>query len=98
MVWQEIFVSEKAYHKFREWWSQRSLTLEKKFIKRNLLPHNPNIKQQFDEIVGWKHFTSKLLEANKQLVKEFYANVTHIKNGTVLPIFGTKRSNFMAKI
>lgn len=32
-VWQHRFVSELAYHKFREWWPQRSLTLERQFIE-----------------------------------------------------------------
>ncbi|XP_019259209.1 PREDICTED: uncharacterized protein LOC109237369 [Nicotiana attenuata] len=41
-AWQDRFVSEVAYHKFREWWPERKLILERSFVDRDLLPHNPN--------------------------------------------------------
>jgi len=81
-VWADRFVSEKAYGKFREWWPQRSLTLERQFITKDLSQHNPNVLKQFTERKGWKWFTFRLKDANEYLVKEFYANVAHIKKGT----------------
>lgn len=81
-AWQKRFVSEIAYHKFREWLPQRKFILERKFIERDLLPHNPNVKRQFKERPGWEYFTSKVWDANEHLVKEFYANAAHIKKGT----------------
>ncbi|XP_019258454.1 PREDICTED: serine/arginine repetitive matrix protein 2-like [Nicotiana attenuata] len=51
-VWKRRFVSELAYHKFREWWPLRSLIIERQFIQRDLLPHNPNVKRQFRERPG----------------------------------------------
>ncbi|XP_070036339.1 uncharacterized protein [Nicotiana tomentosiformis] len=59
------------------------------FIERDLLPHNPNVKRQFEERKGWKYFTSKVPDANEYLVKEFYANVAHIKKGTTVTKVGT---------
>ncbi|XP_070039212.1 uncharacterized protein [Nicotiana tomentosiformis] len=96
-VWADRFMSEKAYLKFREWWPQRSLTLERQFIDRDLLPHNPNVKRQFEERKGWKYFTSKVLNANEYFVKEFYANVAHIKKGiTVTKVRNLKIYGLMA--
>ncbi|XP_070052809.1 uncharacterized protein [Nicotiana tomentosiformis] len=44
--------------------------------------HNLNVLKQFTERKGWKWFTGRLQYANEYLVKEFYANVAHIKKGT----------------
>ncbi|XP_070046528.1 uncharacterized protein [Nicotiana tomentosiformis] len=41
-------------------------------------------ERQFEERKGWKYFTSKVPDANEYLVKEFYANVAHIKKGTTV--------------
>nr|XP_009615097.1 uncharacterized protein LOC104107887 [Nicotiana tomentosiformis]XP_033514991.1 uncharacterized protein LOC104107887 [Nicotiana tomentosiformis]XP_033514992.1 uncharacterized protein LOC104107887 [Nicotiana tomentosiformis]XP_033514993.1 uncharacterized protein LOC104107887 [Nicotiana tomentosiformis] len=73
------------------------MTLERHFIERDLLPHNSNVKRQFDESVGWKFFTSKLLEANDYLVKEFYANVAPIKKGTHVTKVRNKKIQFDGK-
>ena len=44
--------------------------------------NNPNVVRQFHERKGWKWFTHSVIDANKHLVREFYANVAHIKKGT----------------
>ncbi|XP_075097205.1 uncharacterized protein LOC107818894 [Nicotiana tabacum] len=46
-AWHDRFVSEVAYHKFREWWPERKLIPERKFITKDLMPHNPNVLRQF---------------------------------------------------
>ena len=49
---------------------------------KDLNKHNLNVLRQFEERKGWKWFTNTILDANEYLVKEFYANVAHIKKGT----------------
>lgn len=78
-VWQDRFVSEVVYHKFREWWPVKKLILERSFIDRDLLPHNPNVRRKFRTRVGWEHFLDECVDANEHLVKEFYTNAAHIK-------------------
>nr|XP_016451584.1 PREDICTED: uncharacterized protein LOC107776228 [Nicotiana tabacum]XP_016451585.1 PREDICTED: uncharacterized protein LOC107776228 [Nicotiana tabacum] len=41
--WEDRFVNEIAYHKFREWLLEKRLITERKIISRDLLPHNPNV-------------------------------------------------------
>jgi len=55
-VWEDRFVIQVAYHKFREWWPVRKLIPERSFIDRDLLPHNPDVHRQFRTRVGWEHF------------------------------------------
>lgn len=71
-----------AYHKFREWWPVRKLIPKQIFVDRDLLPHNPNVRRQFRERVGWEYFLRNCVDANEYLVKEFYTNAAHIKKGT----------------
>ncbi|XP_070018097.1 uncharacterized protein [Nicotiana sylvestris] len=47
IVWEDRFVSQVAFHKFREWWPARKLILERSFIDRDLLPVHPNVHRQF---------------------------------------------------
>lgn len=54
VVWQQRFASEQAYHKFQERWPHKSLVHERQFIERGFLPHNPNVKRQFDDNFGGK--------------------------------------------
>lgn len=58
------------------------MILERRFIDKDLLPHNPNLQRQFRERPGWDYFTSNVENANEHLVKEFYTNAYHIKKGT----------------
>lgn len=66
---------------------------ERKFITRDLLPHNPNVLSQFRERAGWDYFIGYVEDANEHLVKEFYTNVAHIKKGTTV----TKVRNLKVK-
>ncbi|XP_075089086.1 uncharacterized protein LOC142170718 [Nicotiana tabacum] len=81
-AWQDRFVSEVAYDKFREWWSVMKLIPERSFVYRDLLPHNPNVRRKFRTRVGWEHFLDECVDANEHLVKEFYTNFAHIKKGS----------------
>ncbi|XP_070049314.1 uncharacterized protein [Nicotiana tomentosiformis] len=40
-IWEDRFVSATTFAKFREWWPQRSLTLERQFLMKDLDKHNP---------------------------------------------------------
>lgn len=55
-VWQDRFVSELVYHKFREWWPVRKLISGRNFVDRDLLPRNPDVRRQFRERVNWEYF------------------------------------------
>ncbi|XP_070035226.1 uncharacterized protein [Nicotiana tomentosiformis] len=81
-AWEDRFVSLTTFIKFREWWSQRSLTLERPFLLKDLDRYNPNVLRQFWECKGWMWFNQSVMDANEDLVREFYANVAHIKKGT----------------
>nr|XP_009621497.1 uncharacterized serine-rich protein C215.13-like [Nicotiana tomentosiformis] len=44
--------------------------------------YNPVVLRQCRERKGWMWFTQSLVDAKEYLVREFYANVAHIKQGT----------------
>ena len=81
-IWEDQFVSLTTFNRFRELWPQRSLTLERQFLMKDLDIHNPNVLRQFRERKGWKWFTHSVIDANEHLVRVFYANVAQIKKGT----------------
>nr|XP_009777000.1 PREDICTED: uncharacterized protein LOC104226668 [Nicotiana sylvestris] len=56
--------------------------LERHILMKDLNKHNPNVLRQFQERKGWKWFTNNIIDANEYLVKEFYANIAHIRQGT----------------
>ncbi|XP_070017978.1 uncharacterized protein [Nicotiana sylvestris] len=64
-VWEDRFVSQVAFHKFREWWLSWKLILERSFIDKDLLPIHPNVHRQFQARVGWEFFKGNCLKANE---------------------------------
>lgn len=57
----------------------RLLSLERQFQLKDLDKYNPAVLRQFREQKGWMWFTQSVVDAKEYLVREFYANVAHIK-------------------
>ncbi|XP_070041105.1 uncharacterized protein [Nicotiana tomentosiformis] len=81
-IWEDMFVSLAAFTSFREWWLMRPLTLEHQFMIKNLDKYNLIVLRLFREWKGLMWFAKSVVDAKEYLVREFYANVAHIKKGT----------------
>nr|XP_033509162.1 uncharacterized protein LOC117274062 isoform X1 [Nicotiana tomentosiformis] len=93
-AWEDRFVSLTDFTRFRDWWTQRSLTLERLLLMKGLDKYNPNVLRQFRERKWWMRFTQSVINANEHLVLEFYANVAHIKKGTKITKVRNLKSKF----
>lgn len=81
-AWEDRFISEVSFHRYREWWKKRKLIPERRFIDADLFPHNPHVQAQFRTREGWGFFKEKVDNANEHMVKEFYSNVHHVVQDT----------------
>ncbi|XP_075110883.1 uncharacterized protein LOC142181618 [Nicotiana tabacum] len=97
VVWQDKFICEVAFHKFREVWPKKKVILETSIVTRDLLPYLPRVHEQFLTRVGWDFFKDELVNANEHMVKEFYSNVAHTKEGSIATKVRDKKIVFSGK-
>nr|XP_009757895.1 PREDICTED: uncharacterized protein LOC104210643 [Nicotiana sylvestris] len=97
VVWQDRFICEVAFHKFREVWPKKKVIPERRIVTRDLLPYLPRVHEQFLTKVGWDFFKDELVDANEHMVKEFYSNVAHTKERSIATKVRDKKIVFSGK-